>query len=237
MRDEIGTVERVLEEVPAALDRLAAVSHWELILVDDGSVDGTRARIADAQARGGAVREAGSVRAVLLSGPQGKESALAAGIDAARYEVVGLLDGDLQTDPEDFALLLAELHGPVCCVNGWRTDRHDGGVKRFSSGISNRIRSAVLGDGLKDINCPLKVVRREVLVRLPRFRGWHRYIPALVMREGYGVREVPVRHFARVAGRSKYGIRNRLWIGVTSLVVVSWLMRNRVGYRVEAADG
>ena len=143
----------------------------------------------------------------------------------------------MQTDPEDFALLLTELGGAVACVNGWRVDRHDGWVKRVSSGLSNRVRATVLGDGLKDINCPLKVIRRDVLVRLPRFRGWHRYIPALVMREGFSVREVPVRHYPRTAGRSKYGIHDRLWIGITSLLVVSWLTRNRVTYTVEARGG
>jgi len=234
LRDEIGNIDRVLSEVPAALDGLPGVSRWELILVDDGSTDGTRDRVANSGWRGGEGSPKGAIRPILLSGPQGKESALAAGVEAARFEIVGLLDGDLQTDSEDFAPLLAELSSEVACANGWRVDRHDSGVKRFSSRISNRIRAAVLGDGLNDINCPLKVVRRDLLVRLPRFRGWHRYIPALVMREGFGVREVPIRHYARSAGESKYGIRNRLWIGITSLMVVSWLMRNRVVYAVQS---
>lgn len=235
LRDEIGNIERVLAEVPAALDGLAAVARWEMILVDDGSTDGTRERISEAGWRGGEGSPSGAIRSILLSGPHGKEAALAAGIDAARHEVVGLLDGDLQTDPEDFGPLLAELSPEVACVNGWRVDRHDSGVKRFSSRISNRIRAAVLGDGLNDINCPLKVVRTDLMIRLPRFRGWHRYIPALCMREGAGVREVPIRHYARSAGASKYGIWNRLWIGISSLTVVSWLMRNRVVYQVDGS--
>ena len=226
LRDEAGNIDRLLERTPSALDGIDRVGTWEIILVDDGSTDDTWSRIARAADADGA----GRIRAVRLRGPHGKESALAAGIDAARYEVIGLLDGDLQTLPEDFAVLFEAYGGDVACVNGARVDRHDSTVKRWSSRIANRVRGAVLGDGFHDVNCPLKIVRRDVLLRLPRFRAWHRYVPALVLREGWQVREVPIRHQERVAGRSKYGVWNRLWIGIASLAVVAWLMRNRVGY-------
>jgi glycosyltransferase involved in cell wall biosynthesis len=229
LRDEEENVRRLLEVVPASLEGNPHLDEVEIIIVDDGSVDATFELLG---------RWATPlIRVLRLAGAEGKEAALAAGVDQARYDIVGFMDGDLQASPEDLAELLPFLDEGYACVSGRRVDRQDGWSKRVSSRIANGIRAWALGDDFRDINCPLKVVRRDVLLRVPRFRAWHRYVPVLVAREGYRVREVPIRHYPRIAGRSKYGIWNRVWIGLWSLLVVSWLMRNRVEYQLEADDG
>ena len=98
------------------------------------------------------------------------------------------------------------------------------------------VRAWALQDDFPDINCPLRVARRECLTSIPRFRAWHRYVPVLLRVYGFDVAQVPIRHFPRTAGRSKYGIHNRLWIGLRSLAVVRWLIRNRIHYEIEGEN-
>lgn len=224
IRDEVENLPRLLEEIPARLDRNPFVDTWEMIVVDDGSSDGGRELLSGQQPEG--------VRVLLLTRGFGKEAALAAGLDHARHDVVAFMDGDHQMLADDLEPLMQKLTEGYDAAVGVRVDRNDSWLKRFSSRIANRVRAWALADDFPDINCPLRVARRESMLRLPRFRAWHRYVPILLRARGYRVAQVPVRHFPRAAGRSKYGVHNRLWVGLRSLTVVRWLVRNRIQYEV-----
>jgi glycosyltransferase involved in cell wall biosynthesis len=229
IRDEAENLPRLLEEVPSSLSRNPLVDNWEVVLVDDGSTDGSREILRGALRLG--------VRVLHLRGPQGKEAALAAGLDHALHEVVAFMDGDHQMSADDLEPLLAKIAEGYDAAVGVRTKRHDTWVKRASSRIANRVRAWALQDDFPDINCPLRVVRREAMLTVPRFRAWHRYVPVLLRMRGLRVAQVPIRHFPRVAGRSKYGVQNRLWVGLRSLRMVRWLIRNRTLYELESEHG
>jgi glycosyltransferase involved in cell wall biosynthesis len=164
----------------------------------------------------------------------GTSAAYLTGFRAARAEVVATLDGDLQNDPADLPRLLAELDRGFDLVCGIRQRRQDDWVRRASSRIANRFRSAVLGDGVVDTGCALKVYRAAFLRRLPAFRGMHRFLPALASMQGARIAQLPVSHRPRRFGQSKYGIANRLGVGIADLVGVWWLQRRWV--EVERVD-
>jgi len=221
--DEVESLPTLVAELAAALDSTSRT--WEIVLVDDGSRDGTGERMAVEAAR------EPRIRAVRLERNAGQSAALAAGIARARGEVVVTLDADLQNDPADIPALLAALeHADV--VSGVRSRRQDSWVRRGSSRIANAVRRAVLGDRVTDIGCSLKAYRREVLEGLPMFVGVHRFLPALCAFRGARLVEVAVRHRPRTRGVSKYGMGNRLWRGIHDLIGVSWLKRRLVHYRV-----
>lgn len=218
VKDEAENILPVVEEIQQALaGRLA----FELIIVDDGSVDGTAARLAQACAR------YPNVRALRHRRCYGQSTALASGIRAAGHRWVATLDGDGQNDPADIPRLLAALgerRGQAAAmVAGWRVDRHDSRVRRLSSRVANGVRGRLLGDGAPDTGCGLKIFSRDVFLRVPYFDHMHRFLPALFRREGVEVISVPVNHRPRLRGRSKYGIRNRLWVGIVDLFGVMWL--------------
>jgi len=229
IRDEADNLPRLLAEVPASLSANPMVDEWELVLVDDGSRDGSREMLGRTNTPG--------VRAVFLDGRHGKEAALAAGIDLAKYEVLAFMDGDHQAVADDLLPLLTQVGEGHDAAVGVRVRRQDSWIKRVSSRIANRFRAWALQDDFPDINCPVRVVRKSAMLTLPRFRAWHRYVPVLLRARGFDVVQVPVRHFPREAGRSKYGVHNRLWIGLRSLMVVRWLVRHGVRYRIEGEHG
>jgi dolichol-phosphate mannosyltransferase len=201
---------------------------FELILVDDGSRDGTSAagaRLMATEPR---------LRVLRHDRNYGTSAAYLTGFRAARAEVVATLDGDLQNDPADVPRLLAELDRGFDLVCGIRQRRQDNWVRRASSRIANRFRSAVLGDGVVDTGCALKVYRAGFLRRLPAFRGMHRFLPALAMMQGGRIAQLPVNHRPRRFGQSKYGIGNRLAVGIADLFGVWWLQRRWV--EVERVD-
>jgi glycosyltransferase involved in cell wall biosynthesis len=205
-------------------ERVAAVfgqgSDWELVLVDDGSRDGT-ASVIRAMAR----RDA-RVVGVFLARNCGQSAALAAGAREALGRVIATLDADLQNDPADLPPLLAALEGWDAVV-GYRLRRRDGFVRLASSRIANGVRNWLSGDDIRDTGCSLKVFRAEALRAIPWFDGMHRFLPTLLRYQGYRVLELPVSHHPRHAGRSKYGIRNRAWRAFRDLLAVRW-MRTRM---------
>jgi glycosyltransferase involved in cell wall biosynthesis len=221
--DEAANVEPCYRELVPVLEALG--QPFEVIVVDDGSTDGTWAVL------GRLAREDGRLRVLRFAANAGQTAALAAGFRAARGEVVVTLDADLQNDPHDIPKLLAALPGndAVC---GWRVDRQDPWGKRVGSRVANAVRRRVTRDGVHDTGCMLKAFRREALVRLPLFRGMHRFLPALLRAEGYRVIELPVGHRPRRAGRSKYGNWNRLWAGLADLWAVRWMAHRRLRYDV-----
>jgi len=221
-------LEPLHREIGAAMATTGAT--WELILVDDASDDGSAeelARLATAD---------GHVRVLTLAGRTGQSGALLAGFAAARGEVVVTLDADLQNDPADIPRLLAALPGHGAAI-GWRQERNDTWVRRLSSRIANGVRNALTHETVKDTGCSLKAMRREYLRHLPRTQGVHRFLPTLVKLEGGSVVELPVGHRARRAGLSKYGIGNRLLVGIGDLLMVRWLQKRRVNVTVARQIG
>ena len=219
--NEAGNVAPLAAEVRAALaDSLA----WELIFVDDGSSDGTRAELAALAAR------EPSLRVVRHAGNFGQSAAIWSGVAAARAPLVATLDGDGQNDPADLPKLYAALRDSppaerVAMVSGLRVARHDTVLRRLSSRIANGVRRRALGDGATDTGCGLKVFRREAFLALPRFDHMHRFLPALIQRDGLAVRYLAVAHRPRLRGASKYGMLDRLWVGVVDLLGAMWLRR------------
>jgi dolichol-phosphate mannosyltransferase len=205
------------------------IPNWECILVDDGSQDRTGPMIEDWAARHG------HFRAVHITPNSGQSAALQAGFQAARGLYVATMDGDGQNDPRDLPLLLGELqrrHVDMMC--GIRERRADKLIRKVSSRIANRVRRAILKDGITDVGCAIRVFRRDCLAHVPLFRNAHRFFPALVMAAGYCVAETPVRHRPRLKGTSKYGtgINNRLWVGLADLAGVYWLRRRALPYHI-----
>jgi glycosyltransferase involved in cell wall biosynthesis len=221
--NERDNLEPLMAELRAAL--AATGRSHEIVLVDDGSADGSGEWIA-AEAQ----RDPG-VRAVRLEKNSGQSTALAVGIGRARGDVVVTLDADLQNDPADLSRVLAALeHADV--VSGIRARRQDTWVRKVSSRIANATRRAWLGDSITDIGCSFKAYRREALEGLPFFVNAHRFLPALCEFRGARLAEVPLSHRARRAGVSKYGVGNRLWRGLYDLIGVRWLKARLLRYRI-----
>lgn len=222
VRDELDNIAPLLEELRVAM---RGVSGWEVLVVDDGSSDGTAARAAAVAASGYP-----QLRVMRHAWSCGQSAALRTGALGARGEWLGTLDGDGQNDPADLARMWAELRAsraPAALWVGHRTERHDNGIRRLSSRIANGVRRRLLHDDAPDTGCGVKLIRREVFLALPYFDHIHRFLPALVRRERLAVRNVPVAHRPRLSGRSKYGVNNRLWIGLVDLLGVLWLLRRR----------
>lgn len=222
--NEEPNVEACCREV---VDAVAGLHRtFEVIFIDDGSTDATFAVLA------GLVRADPRVRVIRLRRNAGQTAALDAGFRAARGEVVVTMDADLQNDPRDIARLLPalETYDAAC---GWRVSRQDPWTKRIASRVANAARQRLTRDGVHDTGCTLKAFRREAVLRLRLYRGMHRFLPALLLLEGFRVTEVPVGHRPRRAGQSKYGNWSRLWTGLSDLWAVRWMARRRLTYEIE----
>jgi glycosyltransferase involved in cell wall biosynthesis len=193
---------------------------YEILFVDDGSTDGSSEEL-DRLAT-----QHRQVRVFHLDRNYGKTCALDAGFNQSSGDLIIEIDGDLQQDSNDILKLLpyTETYDLVC---GWRRQRQDGLVKKMSSRIANRVRNVFTHDGVHDTGCPLKIFRRPVLERIRLFEGMHRFFPALALMHGFTVTEVPVQHYPRIHGVSKYGMGNRLFKSLYDLIAVRW-MQNRV---------
>jgi glycosyltransferase involved in cell wall biosynthesis len=198
-------------------------SSFEIIFIDDGSTDGS-SEIMDQLAA-----QHLEVKTFHLDRNYGKTAALDAGFNNCRGDLIVEIDGDLQQDSEDILTLLpfTEHYDLVC---GWRKDRQDNLVRRLSSRIANRVRNAFTHDGVHDTGCPLKIFRRPVLEKLYLFEGMHRFFPALALMHGFTVKEVPVRHYPRIHGVSKFGVGNRLFKSLYDLIAVRWMSRRILRY-------
>jgi dolichol-phosphate mannosyltransferase len=219
--DEAGNVAPLMDEIAAAL---AEHGPFEVIAVDDGSGDATGAELDAARRRHRWLRVLHHERR------RGKSAALVTGAEAARAPLVATLDGDGQNDPRDVVRLLtayreAAASERVGLVAGARRRRHDSVLRRLSSRIANGVRRRALRDDSPDTACGLKLLPRAVFLTLPRFEGMHRFIPALVRAQGLQALTIEVDHRPRRAGRPKYGVHNRLWVGLLDMLMVYWLVR------------
>lgn len=197
---------------------------FEILFVDDGSTDSTADAVIAARAAG-----VPQIRLLRHSFRGGQSAAVTAGVRHARAEWVATLDGDGQNDPIDLPVLWTALLDPVNVdvrlFQGNRTTRRDTWFRRLQSRIANAVRSRLLGDGTPDTGCGIKLMHRETYLSLPHFDHMHRFLPALFQRSGARVISVPVHHRPRSRGESKYGMLDRLWVGITDLVGVMWLKR------------
>ena len=221
--NELENLEPLLGEIHDVLDSIGR--EWEIVIVDDGSTDGSAGLLFEKAA--GDQR----LRPVALAARVGQSGALAAGLARARGAILITLDADLQNDPRDIPDLLASLEN-ADVVSGVRTSRQDSWRRRASSRIANRARRAFLGDTITDIGCSLKAYRREAIEGLPLFAGVHRFLPALCELRGSRVVEIPVRHRPRRHGRSSYGLSNRLGRSIHDLLGVRWLKSRLIRYSV-----
>ena len=214
MYDEEENVETVCSSILTSVEALGRT--FEVLFVDDGSRDDTFGKLA----RLAAVDE--RLRVVRLRRNFGQTAAMAAGFDHARGEVVVPMDGDLQNDPADIALLLEKIEEGYDVVSGWRHDRQDGFVRRLPSRVANRLIGMVTGVRLHDYGCTLKAYRAEVVDETRLYGEMHRFLPALAYQAGARITEVPVRHHPRVAGKSKYGL-GRTFKVLLDLLTVKFL--------------
>ncbi|MGB8276115.1 MAG: glycosyltransferase family 2 protein [Alphaproteobacteria bacterium] len=229
--NEADNVLPLLAEIHGALEPLGA--NFEVVFVDDGSRDETGQRLKEARAK------YSRLRVVRHKRNCGQSTAIWTGVKAARGHFVATLDGDGQNDPADIARLIAAAQshkGPAPLVAGIRRRRHDSWLKRVSSRIANAVRSRLLKDETPDTGCSLKLFEREAFLRLPFFNHMHRFLPALFRRQGCEVVLVDVNHRPRERGQSKYGVGNRLWVGIVDLMGVLWLQRRATNPEIASED-
>jgi dolichol-phosphate mannosyltransferase len=221
VRNEAENIAPVIGEIAAALD-----SRWnyEIIYVNDGSTDATPERLASA------MKSRPNLREVRHATSTGQSAAVRSGVRVAHGAIVATLDGDGQNNPAFLPALISAIEQGgerTGLVAGQRVGRKDTGFKKIQSRIANTVRNAILHDGTRDTGCGLKAFRREVFLAMPYFDGLHRFLPALVRREGYDIAYVDVIDRPRHSGVSNYGFFDRLWIGIMDLAGVWWLIRRK----------
>jgi dolichol-phosphate mannosyltransferase len=221
VRNEAGNVAPLIAEIAAALD-----GRWpyEIIYVNDGSVDATPVVLA------GIMTQRANLRRIDHAISSGQSAAVRTGVRAARGAIVATLDGDGQNNPAFLPELIAAIQGGdgrIGLAAGQRVGRKATGFKKLQSRVANGVRNAILHDGTRDTGCGLKAFRRDVFLNMPYFDGLHRFLPALVRREGYDIAYVDVVDRPRHSGVSNYGFFDRLWIGIMDLAGVWWLIRRK----------
>jgi dolichol-phosphate mannosyltransferase len=221
VRNEAGNVAPLVTEIAAALD-----GQWpfEVVYVNDGSTDGTEAELTRLMALHPFLRRVRHKQSC------GQSAAVRSGVTAARAAVVVTIDGDGQNDPAFIPAMIRALEKGAPrtgLVAGQRTGRKSGGFKKLQSRIANAVRGAVLRDGTRDTGCGLKAFRRDMFLNLPYFDGLHRFLPALVKRDGFDIGYVDVVDRPRGTGVSNYGLWDRLWVGILDLAGVWWLIRRK----------
>ncbi|PKG51752.1 MULTISPECIES: glycosyltransferase family 2 protein [Olleya] len=202
-----------------------ATKTTKILFVNDGSKDKSQALIEAICSRHDAFDY------ILFKENRGLSAAIKAGFDYTTTELVGYIDSDLQTAPEDFNLLLAHI-GEFDLVTGVRSNRKDSFVKNMSSKIANGIRRAFTKDGMDDTGCPLKVIKTDYAKRIPMFKGLHRFLPAMIMLQNGTTKQITVQHFPRVAGEAKFGVWNRLLGPLMDCFAYLWMKKKYINYEV-----
>jgi glycosyltransferase involved in cell wall biosynthesis len=221
VRNEAENIAPLIAEIAAALDGRWA---YEIIYVNDGSTDATADRLAAERKRRTNLRQINHERS------SGQSAAVRSGVRAARGHIVATLDGDGQNNPAFLPDLISAIEqggDRIGLAAGQRVGRKDTGFKKVQSRVANTVRGAILKDGTRDTGCGLKAFRREVFLMMPYFDGLHRFLPALMRREGYEIAYVDVIDRPRHSGVSNYGFFDRLWIGIMDLLGVWWLIRRK----------
>ena len=228
VKDEGENIDILGNEINMAMENVTL--PWECIWIDDGSTDttvGELKKLSACDARH---------RLVILARNFGQSAALSVGFQNATGDILVTLDGDGQNDPADIPRLIEKLqkHG-ADMVNGVRQKRHDSFIRKISSRIANNFRDWVTGDRVTDVGCSVRVFKRECVKGIPVFKGMHRFLPTLVRMQGYThIMESLVNHRPRVRGKTKYGIQNRLWVGLADLAAVKWMQSRLVFPEVQS---
>lgn len=197
----------------------------KILFINDGSKDNSQALIEEICKRNEAFNF------VCFKENRGLSAAIKAGFDAVDTKLVGYIDSDLQTTPEDFNLLLEEIE-EYDLVTGVRSNRKDSFVKNMSSKIANGIRRSFTHDGMDDTGCPLKVIKTDYAKRIPMFKGLHRFLPAMILLQNGKIKQIPVQHFPRVAGDAKFGLWNRLLGPLMDCFAYLWMKKKYINYEV-----
>ena len=215
---------RVEEELKKYLKM--AIKKTCVLLVNDGSSDNSLALTQEI------CNKNADFHYISFDQNYGLSAAIKAGFDYAETPLIGYIDSDLQTDPEDFNLLLAEIDSHEL-VTGVRTDRKDSFVKNLSSKIANGIRRSFTHDGMDDTGCPLKVIKADYAKRIPMFKGLHRFLPAMIMLQNGKTKQIPVRHYPRIAGKAKFHLFNRLFGPLIDCFAYLWMKKKYINYNVK----
>jgi glycosyltransferase involved in cell wall biosynthesis len=221
--NEEDNLERVEKEL-LAYSKIATVPTC-ILFVNDGSKDKSQELIEAICLRNA------NFNYISFAENRGLSAAIKAGFDYVKTELVGYIDSDLQTTPEDFNLLLEHI-GNYDLVTGVRANRKDSFVKNMSSTIANGIRRAFTHDEMDDTGCPLKVIKTEYAKRIPMFKGLHRFLPAMILLQKGTIIQIPVQHFPRIAGEAKFGLWNRLLGPLSDCFAYLWMKRKYINYNV-----
>lgn len=232
VKNEAENIEPLITEIMDALDGKV---NYQIVYVDDGSDDSTPKMLVNMQAK------TDRLKIVTHKESCGQSTAVRTGVKYADGRVIATLDGDGQNDPADIPALYDELMKDdaqdLLLMAGWRAKRHDSAFKLWQSRNANKIRASLLGDDTPDTGCGLKVFTRAAFLDFPYFNHMHRFLPALMIRRGGRVKSVVVNHRARERGVSKYGMWNRLWVGIVDIMGVMWLQsRGKVPIIVDKED-
>ena len=230
VHNEAENIKPLIAEIMATLE---SVERYEIIYINDCSRDNTPEKLTSLD------RKFEVLRVLTHQKQSGQSAAIRTGVKAARGDLIATLDGDGQNDPADIPKLLKAYREQAVAdarilIAGFRARRQDSFIKRLSSKIANGIRSSLLGDATPDTGCGLKIFRREDFFDLPGFDHMHRFLPALMIRNGGQVISVEVSHRPRERGKSKYGTLDRLWVGITDLIGVMWLKRRPINPSVNS---
>ncbi len=198
---------------------------YEFIFVNDGSIDATGKILSEL------AHKKDYVKPIFFKKNSGQSAALDAGFKYATGDIVVSLDGDLQSDPESISLLVPYLK-KYDMVNGIRVSREDEFIRKLSSIIGNGFRNFITKDNIKDTGCPLKVFKKEVVKSYDLYKGMHRFLPTLAKINGFSVIEVPIPHYDRIHGKSKYTVFNRMFVGFEDVFAVRWMKKRRLHYEI-----
>lgn len=221
--NEEDNLNRVEKELLAYTNM--AIKKTVILFVNDGSTDKSQAMIESICAKNEAFGY------ISFKKNKGLSAAIKAGIDHVSTDLVGYIDSDLQTSPEDFNKLLEHID-TYDLVTGVRADRKDNFVKNMSSTIANSIRRVFTHDGMDDTGCPLKVLKTRYAKRIPMFKGLHRFLPAMILLQEGKVLQIPVRHFPRIAGTAKFGVWNRLLGPLMDCFAYLWMKKKYINYTI-----
>lgn len=218
--------------VPLAGEILNAMKEfdkpYEIVLVDDGSRDGTLKLMKQAHKEYPEI-----VQYISFTENNGQTAAFIAGFRASRGRLVATLDGDRQNDPKDLPGMIERLNnGDVDMVNGIRKKRQDNWIRKLSSKIGNGFRNWLTREQVSDVGCSIRVMKRECVAEIPCFNGLHRFFPTLVRMKGFRITEMPVNHRERTLGVSKYGVLNRAFVGFHDTLAVRWMLKRVLNWKV-----